>query len=403
MRTLATSVLTVLCLSILLPGAWADGGMFPTQRAGSAASADQRAIVVFDGTHETLILQTAYEGDAPEFAWVIPVPGLLSSASTIAPDVFDDLYLLTEPAAYGYFGYRAQGLLGCSSSSGVGRFRTVRVWDILQVDNYELTILSAGESSDLEDWLNANGYSYPAGHQDKLDYYVSKSWFFVAAKIRTAAQDGDNATSPPGLGGDDRGEEQQMRPLRFSFATAEPVYPLRISAASSKDEVEVLLYVIARHRITPSNYNSEEVKLTADFRGGDFPAYYEQQFRASLARAGAGSLLVEYAGQLPAYLTNRYGPDLGLSAGDFYITRLRTYMSSQEMEEDVVMTQAAADDNFSIWVAVPTPTETNVRLAAVGLLLLLTAILTVISGISSQYAHLTRMLVVIAIIVVLFL
>ncbi len=43
------------------------------------------------------------------------------------------------------------------------------------------------------------------------------------------------------------------------------------------------------------------------------------------------------------------------------------------------MTQAAGDDNFSIWVAVPTPTETNVRLAAVGMLLLLTAILTVIS------------------------
>ena len=37
------------------------------------------------------------------------------------------------------------------------------------------------------------------------------------------------------------------------------------------------------------------------------------------------------------------------------------------------------------------------------MLLLLTAILTVISGISSQYAHLTRMFVVIAIIVVLFL
>ena len=194
-----------------------------------------------------------------------------------------------------------------------------------------------------------------------------------------------------------------MRPLRFSFATAEPVYPLRISAASSKDEVEVLLYVIAHHRTVPSNYNTEEVKLTGDFQGGDFPAYYEQQFRASLARAGAGSLLVEYAGQLPAYLTNRYGPDLGLSAGDFYITRLRTYMSSQQMQHDVVMTQAAGDDNFSIWVAVPTPAETNVRLAAVGMLLLLTAILTVISGISSQYAHLTRMLVVIAIIVVLFL
>lgn len=61
MRILATSVLTVLCLSILLPGAWADGGMFPTQRAGSAASADQRAIVVFDGTHETLILQTGLQ------------------------------------------------------------------------------------------------------------------------------------------------------------------------------------------------------------------------------------------------------------------------------------------------------------------------------------------------------
>ncbi len=400
MRYTGRQVLLVVCLLALAQRVGADGGFFP-QFAGSAESADQRAIVVYDGARETLVLQTAYEGDSSDFAWVIPVPALLSSEDigTIAADIFNDLYYLTEPAAYGYYGYRAQGLCGCSSGGESQRFGSVKVWETLQVDDYEVTTLSTEDSSDLEAWLNANGYAFPSGHQDELDYYVDKSWFFVAAKINPAAGDKGNAEAgPPGFGGGDREEGEEMRPLRLSFTTPEPTYPLRISEVSSQGEVEVLLYVIAHHRITPTNYNCAEVQLTSAFRGGDFPAYYEEQFRSSLARAGAGSLLVEYAGMLPTYLVNAHGADLGVDGDKFYITRLRSYLTPDDMPEDVIMTQAATDDEFAIRVAAVQPVHTNMRLAGVGLLFVLAAA----SGLASDnWRNLARFLLLAAVIAVL--
>jgi len=350
------SIVLLTCWIGLGALARADGGMFP-QPAGSGESADQRAVVAFDNGRQTLILQTAYAGDRGDFAWVIPVPirPQASEIGTVATDIFDDLYELTEPTAIHNYDGHAGCMPGCSSS-GSQQYRSVKVWETLQVDEYEVSVLSTSESSDLVGWLNSNGYGYPSGHQEELDYYVNKSWFFVAAKISPEVE----ATT----GG-------AMRPLRLTFDASEPVYPLRISAVSSHDEVEVLLYVVARHRVTLTNYNSEEIKLTSRFGGGNFSAYYEGQFRDSLARAGASSMLVEYAGRLPDDLAAVYGPELGLGEGEFFITRLRTYLTQNEMQEDVVMTQAGSDDSFAIRVAAGPDNSSNVRLAALSLFFVL--------------------------------
>ena len=379
MRHAIRGGLLMACLCAPTQAAWADGGMFPVF-AGSGESADQRAVVVFDGGRETLILQTAYEGDGSDFAWVIPVPEQLgaSDIGTADPRLFDDLYYLTEPRGYAYGGGAGAGC-GCGGSSGSGPpSMSVRVWETLRVDDYEVAILSAGDSSDLAAWLNGNGYAFPAGHEDELDYYVAKSWFFVAVKM-SPARDDDNAPSPPGLGGENRGEE--ARPLRLRFDTPEPVYPMRISAATTNDDAEVLLYVIGPHRVTSRNYNTEHVRLTALFRGGDFGAYYDEQFRESLAGAGAGSLLVEYAGTLPDYIASTHAGDLGLGAGTYYVTRLRSYLQPYEMQEDIALIDAPDDDDFQVQVAVaPAFDESRIRLAAAGSLFALAAVFGLASG-----------------------
>lgn len=357
--------------------AWCDGGMFPTF-AGSGASADQRAVLTFDGGRETLILQTAYEGDGSDFAWVIPVPEHVTAGDigTADPAIFDDLYYLTEP--WTYYGARGGGgILGCSSG-GQRRLTSVRVWETMRVDDYQIAILSAGESADLADWLNQNGYAFPAGHQGELDYYVGKSWFFVAVRIGPAASDYGGAPPPP-IGGGNRPDH--LRPLRLRFDTSAPVYPMRISAASSDGEVEVLLYIIAPHRVDSGNYNTAEVALTAAFRGGDFGAYYDEQFRESLAHVGAGSLLVEYAGGLPGHIASAHATDLGLGPGTYYVTRLRSYLWPGEMHEDVHLADAPNDDDFEVHAHVAAATGGNTtRLAAVGLLFALAAVFGLTSG-----------------------
>ena len=349
---------------LLLPcrSAPADGGMFPVF-AGSAASSDQRAVLTFDGGRETLVLQTAYDGDGTDFAWVIPVPVQLGPGDigTADPRIFDDLYQLTEPRAYQ--GGGGGGLFGCGRSGG-GALTSVRVWHVLEVDGYDVAVLSAGESSDLADWLDQNGYAFPVGQQAALDYYVGKSWVFVATKL-----------SPAGSGGGD-----EARPLRLSFDTAEPVFPMRISSTTSTGEVEVLLYVIAGHRVTSTNYATQAVQLSALYRDGDFGAYYEQQFRESLAQAGAGSLLVEYAGILPSYMASTHAADLGLGSGTYYVTRLRSYLQPHHMTEDILLAEAPNDDPFEVRVASAASGDARVRLARLGAILVIATALGLACG-----------------------
>ena len=377
---------TGMCVAMaLLPACvgclWADGGFFG-ELADSATTVDQRAVVVFDGSRETLIIQTAYDGDATDFAWVIPVPALVGAGDigTVEPAIFEDLYYLTEPSAYVYTG---QALTGCGGGNQQGEDeRTVRGWTQLQVDGYDLAVLSATESADLQKWLNENGYAFPAGHEGELAHYVNKAWFFIAAKMNPSAEQDALGEEPP-LGPDGNygsGRlENQMRPLRISFPTTEPVYPMRISRVSTRSEAEILLYVIARHRVVSTNYNTDEVKLASDFRGGDFPQYYEAEFRGNLARAGAGSLLVEYAGPLSKYWLDRYQEDLGVGGEGFFVTRLRTYLQPNQMEQDVVMAQAATDDRVAIQIDMMADSG-NLRIARGGILLLLALAVGISSG-----------------------
>lgn len=374
-------VYPVVCLLVISAYPLFADGCFIPEFAGSAETVDQRAIVVFDDGRETLIIQTAYDGEGGDFAWVIPVPQLLSATDigTVSADVFDDLYALTEPVAYGRYGMGSHGLFGCSSGGGApDQLRTVRVWETLQVDEYEIAVLSATESADLQQWLTDNGYGFPADHEAELEYYVNKTWFFIAARLSPEDErEGDEQPPNAGQPGFGSGEEE-MRPLRLTFDTAEPVYPMRISAVSSTTEVEVLIYAIGRNRLEGANYNTAEIRLAGTWDGTDFPAYYAEQFRQSLRRAGQGSLIVEYSGQLPDHIGSQHSNTLGLAAGDHHITRMRTFLHSQDMQEDVVLTQAPEDTDFQVIVA-QAPVHADRRLAEAGWLMGVAALLGLLS------------------------
>ncbi|MEA3403610.1 MAG: DUF2330 domain-containing protein [Armatimonadota bacterium] len=262
----------------------ADGGFFPPVH-GVANTADQRAVVIDHGDAETIVLQTAYDGDASDFAWVIPVPALISAAQavgTTAPALFDTLDQLTAPRHVGAF-TGSSGLCGCSGSGGPEqRFHGVTVWETLRVDDYEVAVLSADESADLAQWLGDNGYHLPTGSEDTLRYYVDRDSFFVALKIAPAAQQADE-TGRDGAPGDNFAAAEELRPITLTFATDELVFPMRISRLSTRERVEVLLYVL--------------------------------------------------------------GPDR-----DYFLTRLRTRLSPEQMTEDIAMVPADADAHFEVMV-----------------------------------------------------
>lgn len=104
------------------------------------------------------------------------------------------------------------------------------VLDRVQLGPVEAVTLAASDAGGLETWLVDNAYELSPEVTPLLESYVERGWFFVALRL----------TGDAPLDGD-------LDPLRFRFATDEPVYPLELSRAASSPQT-VRLYVFDDHR-----------------------------------------------------------------------------------------------------------------------------------------------------------
>lgn len=352
------------CLALASSIAWADGGFFPVL-AGSARSADQRAVLIHADGRETLVLQTAHHGDGNGFAWVVPTPTQVQRADVAEGDaqIFDELFWMTEPRTHVYGGWGGFGCGGGGSSAGGEQYAGVNVWDTFTVANYDVAVLSAADSGHLGAWLNTNGYRVPDGADDELGHYVSKGWFFVALKL-AGSPDGDAWAGA-------QAGERPMRPLQITFDAPQIIFPMRISAVSSETPVEVLLYVLSDHRVQGDNYATVTVDVGPDWDGGDFAAYYRRKFREALARVGPRGLVEEYAGWVERWSLNTLAQYAPMPSRDrLFLTRLKTVLDPEDMTEDVVLVRAGSDVPFRVSLGGMAAARPSGGLALAGLLAL---------------------------------
>lgn len=357
-----------------------DGGFFYDVEivGNSAESPNQRALIIHDGTKETLILQVKYSGTVSDFAWIVPVPQLpdTNEITTTSDSIFQILHDYTQPRVYiSSEEYGSGGTKrGFDSDGNVILEQGVTIWEIIQVGPFEVTVLSGESSQALIDWLNANGFSYTEDAESVIDYYIQKEWFFVASKVDVQGN----------LSKSNSAYQSGLPALKIAFSADQPVFPLRISEISSASENEIELYVAALHRMVCAGYQTvimdrQEVedKIYAqvavsepgsisgiacfcsrilDPADPSPPGYdYETIFRDEVNKHKQPTFFVEYAGDAMAYDPVQY-PDWGRFDGyfngyfppdtRFWITRFRTILSPQDMQEDVAFVSDPDGDNW---------------------------------------------------------
>jgi hypothetical protein len=266
----------------------ADGCFFPDSMYRDLYESAQKAVILFGNSTgnytEHLILSVSFEGDAEDFAWVIPVPNRPEIAVTDA-ELFWELSEFTAAEVP-----NGKGGFGCfGATEGEGEQGGVDVIEEQVVGPYATAILSATNATALADWLNANGYVFPEDGEDIASEYIEKEWYFVATRINTiididlfgyeeeAEKEASEALA-----------EGAIEPIILSFASHEIVYPLRITSLSTMDTAspEVLLYVFTDHIMVPEQYplyvgygNWQENAFTLEFGDNvsieDLPDYYE--------------------------------------------------------------------------------------------------------------------------------
>jgi hypothetical protein len=285
MKKIFYLILIFLMATFYLPSiSLADGCLF-TQLYRDIDEPNQLAMIVFDDMVEKIIFQIDYEGDAEDFAWVIPVPGYPKLFS-VKDEIFYELYQLTKITPPSNFGCGSGYLPGSEGEDG-----GVHIWEENQVGIYQTATLSATDPNSLVGWLNDNGYAFPPNGQEILDYYVQKNWFFVAMKIQ-AKEIVNNSEYYSGV----------IQPIGIMFFSDEIVYPLKISSLSvPPGGTEVLVYAFSDERVT-------------------FPGAIE-----------------EYNAIITPNQLKGYSILPGLIDETFILTKLRKTFTSEEMGDDLVL------------------------------------------------------------------
>jgi hypothetical protein len=305
----------------------ADGCFFPDSMYRDLYESAQKAVILYGNSTEHLILSVSFEGDAEDFAWVIPVPAKPEIGVT-DPDLFWELsdFTATEiPKGGGGFGCLGGATEGDTEEEGV---------DVIEeqvVGPYATAILSATNATALADWLNANGYIFPEEGEEIISEYIEKEWYFVATKIN-AMVDIDLVRYEEEVE-EEASEalaEGAIEPIVLSFASDEIVYPLRITSLSATSP-EVLLYVFADHVMVPEQY-----PLYIGYGN-----WQENSFTLEFADKVSVEDLSDYE-ILPVLVS------LCLSGDEFYLAKLRGTVTADQMVDIQLLSYAEGDSLDSL-------------------------------------------------------
>ena len=268
--------------------AWADGGFFPPMPVANEAidirGPEQKAFIKYAAGTEDLIIQVSYEGDADQFAWVMPLPAK-PVYEKVGGALFHELSKLTAPPPPAAKG---RGMGANMPAAGEG----VVVLERKEVGDFDTALLAATDPNALVSWLKDNDFAQPPEAEPIIKQYVAESWYFMAARIKAATAEAA-----------ERLRSGTIAPVRFTFSSEQIIYPLRLTAIN-KGPVEVLLYVAGDEAVT------------------------------------GPSLREEYSRRLDAGdLSEREYPTLKeMISGEVRLTKLRGTFEAADMQQDLVLT-----------------------------------------------------------------
>ncbi|MCV6986687.1 DUF2330 domain-containing protein [Mycobacterium shinjukuense] len=230
------------------------------------------ALVHWDGTSETILMQLSMNAATDNVALVVPTP---TPATVAAGDgaTFLELDRLTAPQIQHQ---RRWSLgIGLGASAPRGDALAAKPPDVITrvvLGPLEATTLAGGDLAGLQEWLSDNGYAIRPAVSQALDPYVRDGWAFVAIRLTSAA---------PIVGG--------LNPLRLTFRSSELVYPMRLSVAAPGPQ-HVVVFTLSDHRQqrTDADAGNQTTRL---------------QFAGNIADAVADPVLRELTSNHGGYLT----------------------------------------------------------------------------------------------------
>jgi len=185
------------------------------------------------------------------------------------------------------------------------------------IGEYDILILSAGESAGLETWLRENGYRIPAGTSAILGSYIKQNMKFFVAKVNLQEQSKLGFT--------------YLRPIQMAYESPKFMLPIRLGTVNAAGPQELFVYALTpRGRVETTNYRT--VRLPSDveiplFIRGEFPRFYRDMFAQQVKREDMRVVFLEYAWDMSwcdPCAADPLTPDELLQLGVFWVDQRST-------------------------------------------------------------------------------
>jgi len=332
-------VLLVMALGIAMIGsddAEACGGLFcqnnPVDQAG-----ERIVFTVNDDATITSLIEIQYEGSAPDFSWILPIPEAITEDDLQVPDdgpqVFTDLHAATDVQ---FIAPRAddcsRSFAGDAESDGEAVSESmaddaVEVFASGEVGPFAFDVVGSANPDALISWLRDNDYRVEPFMEPLIDVYVEEQFAFVAMQLI----DGETADS--------------IAPIEITYPSTEPMVPLRLTAVAANPNMPIWLWIFADEQAVPKNYESMEID-TRELTFSDFgnQTDYNMLVPARADALGGRAFITEFAGPASSIdLNNNYIR----SRRDRYLTRAYTMISPDEMTVDPVFSFDGSKEDVS--------------------------------------------------------
>jgi Uncharacterized protein conserved in bacteria (DUF2330) len=249
--------------------------------------------------HTEAHIQIQYEGEAENFAWIIPVTSV-PEVLVGSQQLFDNLLQATVPS----FTVNTQSFGDCSGSAGCLFAKNDRGVEAVALGSsgadggsegdtgdggpeildrgfagaFEYVTLTGDSVQEIVDWLDMAGYAQDPDAPPILEEYLQEGFAFVAVKLQAGA------------------EVDEIHPLAIRYAGTEPCIPIRLTRIAAVDDMAIRALFLGEQRLAPMNWPHVVINHSRlDWVNG--PALsYPGLVGAAIDEAGGRGFVTEYAG-----------------------------------------------------------------------------------------------------------
>jgi hypothetical protein len=370
MHCLKTCVATIAVLANLAAGpANAFCGFYVAQADSKLFNTSSKVVLARDGDQTAITMASDFEGDAKEFAVVVPVPTFIErkQIGVVDPKTVDHLDHYTAPRLVEYHdedpchppvAVAATVMpvipMARAKQEAPTQKYGVTIEASYDVGEYDVLILSANESNGLVHWLTDNNYRIPQGAEGVLGSYIKQKMRFFVAKV--------NLERMKGLG------NNYLRPLQVRYQSTKFMVPLRLGTVNARGPQDLIVYALTRNgRIESTNYRTVKIPSDVDiplYIKDDFGQFYKALFDRAVSHENMHAIFVEYAWDMGwcdpcaseplsnselvelgarwigaddagAFRTNRFS----FSGSDAFVTRLHVRYDARTFPEDIAFTE----------------------------------------------------------------